>query len=123
MHDINSQFIGYDIIDPVEYMAKRSTMDKEVRKIVKDVIVDGVLETQNSLGNKTAMDIMNSPIYALMGGKSYFRGVSLEKSVPFNLVRMRELRETYESMKEIRDDMGNNSRESKTIIDEFLEVC
>ena len=123
MHDINSQFIGYDIINPVEYMAKRSTMDKEVRKIVKDVIVDGVLETQNSLGNKTAMDIMNSPIYALMGGKSYFRGVSLEKSVPFNLVRMRELRETYESMKEIRDDMGNNSRESKTIIDEFLKDC
>ena len=47
----------------------------------------------------------------------------IKKSVPFNLVRMRELRETYESMKEIRDDMGNNSRESKTIIDEFLEVC
>jgi hypothetical protein len=33
------------------------------------------------------------------------------------------LRETYESMKEIRDDMSKNSRESRTIIDEFLEIC
>ena len=123
MHDINSQYIGYDILDPVEYMAKRSTMDKEVRSIVKDVFVDGILETESSKGNKTAADILNSPIYALMGGKSYFRGISLEKSVPFNIVRMRELRETYESMKEIRDDMSKNSKESRTIIDEFLEEC
>ena len=76
MHDLNAQYMGYDFINPLEYLSMRAGMDKEVKKIARDVFVDGIFKTELDKKNKTAMDIEKNPVYALMGGASYFKGIS-----------------------------------------------
>jgi len=118
MHDLNAQYIGYDFIDPIDYLSKRANMDIEVRKIAKDVFVDGIFKTELNKKNKTAMDIVNNPVYALMGGESYFKGVSLEKR-NYNFGRLKQIKELADTMEEMKEGINPNSYEAR---DRFQEI-
>ena len=112
MHDLNAQYIGYDFIDPIDYLTKRANMDVEVRRIAKDVFVDGIFQTELNKKNKTATDIVNNPVYALMGGAHYFKGVSLEKR-NYNYDRLKQIKELADNMQEMKDGINPNSYEAR----------
>jgi hypothetical protein len=109
MHDLNAQYMGYDFIDPMQYLSIRAGMDKEVKKIARDVFVDGIFKTELNKKNKTAMDIANNPVYALMGGASYFKGVSLERAPTRDINSLKQVKELADTMQEMKDNINPNS--------------
>ena len=113
MHDINAQYMGYDFIDPMQYLSIRAGMDKEVKKIARDVFVDGIFKTELNKKNKTAMDIANNPVYALMGGASYFKGVSLERAPTRDINSLKQTKELADTMQEMKDNISPNSHEAR----------
>ncbi|MAH47160.1 hypothetical protein CMI37_15135, partial [Candidatus Pacearchaeota archaeon] len=124
MHDLNAQYMGYDFINPLEYLSMRAGMDKEVKKIARDVFVDGIFKTELDKKNKTAMDIEKNPVYALMGGASYFKGVSLEKAPTKDIGRyLREAKELADTMEEMKDNISPNSHKARKEYDEIGTKC
>ena len=118
MHDINAQYIGYDFIDPMQYLSIRAGMDKEVKKIARDVFVDGIFKTELNKKNKTAMDIANNPVYALMGGASYFKGVSLERAPTRDINSLKHTKELADTMQEMKDNISPNSYDAESAYNE-----
>ena len=123
MHDINAQYMGYDFIDPMQYLSIRSGMDKEVKKIARDVFVDGIFKTELNKKNKTAMDIANNPVYALMGGASYFKGVSLERAPTRDINSLKRVKELADTMQEMKDNIGRNSYDAEKSFRQIGEEC
>ena len=123
MHDIKSQYMGYDFIDPMQYLSIRSGMDKEVKKIARDVFVDGIFKTELNKKNKTAMDIANNPVYALMGGASYFKGVSLERAPTRDINSLKRVKELADTMQEMKDNIGRNSYDAEKSFRQIGEEC
>ena len=123
MHDINAQYMGYDFIDPMQYLSLRAGMDKEVKKIARDVFVDGIFKTELNKKNKTAMDIANNPVYALMGGASYFKGVSLERAPTKDINSLKRTKELADVMQEMKDNISPNSYNAKKSFREIRENC
>ena len=117
MHDLNAQYIGNDFIDPMDYMSKRANMEMEVKKIAKDIFVDGIFRTELNKNNKTAQDIAKNPVFALMGGEHYFKGITLEKRHYTN-DRLKQVKELADNMQEIKDGIG---KEADTK-DKFKEI-
>jgi len=69
---------------------------------------------------------MESPVYVMMGGGDYYkRGISLEKpaDTEYNLQKLRDLKDMYESIKEMKKDLNPNVSESKDLIEEIMQKC
>ena len=101
----------------MDYMSKRANMEMEVKKIAKDIFVDGIFRTELNKNNKTAQDIAKNPVFALMGGEHYFKGITLEKRHYTN-DRLKQVKELADNMQEIKDGIG---KEADTK-DKFKEI-
>ena len=123
MHDINAQYIGYDFMGVEKYLSIRAGMDREVKKIAKDVFVDGIFKRELNKKNKTAMDIANSPVYALMGGASYFKGVSLERAPTRNINSLKHTKELADTMQQLKDNISPNSYEGRKDFEQIGIDC
>ena len=108
MNDLNAQLIGNEFISEIDYFSQRAGMDSEVRKIAKDVFVDGIFKTELNKGNRIAKDILNNPVYALMGGAHYFKGVSLEKR-NYDFDRLKQLKELSDNLNQMKDGINPDS--------------
>ena len=123
MHAINADMMGYDIIEPTKYLSQRATMDKEVRLIAQEVIVDGILARELKNKSKVAEAITNNPVYALMGGKNYFKGISLEKSRTYNLDRLKEMKDMADAMTEMKDNIAPGSYDARKSFEQIGKNC
>ena len=120
MSVIDAEMMSNDIMNPMEYLQLRQNLDKEVRTIAGDIFIGGKLEKEFKGGNQVAKDIMESPVYTLMGGSKYYKkGVSLEREPQYNIERLRDLKDMHESMMEIKNDLNPNQSEAKN---EFKEI-
>ena len=106
-----------------KYLSIRAGMDREVKKIAKDVFVDGIFKRELNKKNKTAMDIANSPVYALMGGASYFKGVSLERAPTRNINSLKHTKELADTMQQLKDNISPNSYEGRKDFEQIGIDC
>ena len=102
MHEMDSQMMGNDFIPPMEYLSLRSSLDTEVRKIAQDMFVEnGKIDQLVKNGDPVAKRIMESPVTHLMGGRNYFKGISLERNPQYNIDRLREIKDMVDSIQEV----------------------
>ena len=69
------------------------------------------------------MDIANNPVYALMGGASYFKGVSLERAPTKDINSLKRTKELADVMQEMKDNISPNSYNAKKSFREIRENC
>ena len=108
MSEMDMRLMSNDIISPMDYLAIRQSLDKEVKDIA------GKVFTGNNI---------NNPVYFLMGGSKYYeRGTSLEKpqDTKYNLKRLSDLKDMQESMVEMKNVMKSEMKKPKQEIDELL---
>ena len=73
--------------------------------------------------NQTALDIINNPVYFLMGGAKYYkRGISLEKrqDTEYNLKKLSDLKDMQESMVEMKNVIKSEMKKPKEEVNELL---
>ena len=126
MSIMDSQLMRNEVINPMQYLLLRQNLDREVREIAGDVFIGGLLQREFRNDNQVAKNIMESPVYVMMGGGDYYkRGISLEKpaDTEYNLQKLRDLKDMYESIKEMKKDLNPNVSESKDLIEEIKIKC
>jgi hypothetical protein len=120
MSQLQGDMLGMNVIDPMEYLAMRMQMESEVKKIASDVITGGILQDRS---NPNVKKILANPVYALMGGASYFKGLTLETSQPANIKRLRELTKVFKDLESHNEEMNPESRNSRELIEKEKTRC
>ena len=118
MHDLQAVMIESKIIEPINYMAIRGQMEREVRKVATTVFAGGL-----DRSNKYVRNMMKNPVYSIMGGPEYFRGYALEKESVFNPGRLREIKNLANTMEELRDEMDFGSDKFRRRFEELKDQC
>ena len=65
--------------------------------------------------------LKKNPIYALMGGGDYFKGVTFERKSPMNINRLRESQRMFNNMNRYKNNMQMKSEKTnESFVDEVL---
>ena len=115
MNEINAQLMSNKIINPMDYLALRANLDKEMRTLAQEVLTNPETMNQNNVHVK---NIKSNPVYALMGGGQYFRGASLEKTGTLSHKRLKTVQDMFNTLNEYRDNVNHKSEKTKR---EFIE--
>ena len=94
-------------------------MDKEVREIAERVLTGGLTDTNNTY----VRNILNNPVYAIMGGAGHYKGLSLEKSNFLNRKDLIDIIKMNENLKGYDKDLNIKSTTAKKQIRKVLEKC
>ena len=91
MHGLKADMISNRVIDPILYLATRNTIEKDIKRVVNEVLTGGLMD------NKQDADVrrlMNNPVYIINGGTNFFKGISLEPKMQYDLKKLREIVQT-----------------------------
>ena len=120
MHGLKADMISNRIIDPILYLATRNTIEKDVKRVVNEVLTGGLMD------NKQDADVrrlMNNPVYIINGGTNFFKGVSLEPKMQYDLKKLREIVQTKKELSEAQHKLGWKTEKAEETMREFKENC
>ena len=121
MNEIQERLINMEIIDPVEYLSMRSQMDNEVMEIAKNVFNSGVIYEKGK--TKTVQNILNNPVFALIGGENYFRGTTIEKRNTKSFERLKHISDISKNSENIKNNIIKKSSDAKQKFEEIKNQC
>ena len=124
MNELQGNMLGMNVLDPMEYLGMRMTMEAEVKNLAKDIITGGIMADKS---NPSVKKILSNPVYALMGGQSYFKGLTLEASQPANVNRLKEMTKVFKDLESHSSELNVESRNARERIEQerikLKEVC
>lgn len=123
MNGLKSDMISNRVINPIEYLATRATIEKDLKAMVSDVLTSGVMEDGNSV---LISRIKNNPIYILNGGKSgdgFFSGRSLEPNLQYNIKKLKEVVRISNELESAEDLFRYKTEKSEESIKKYIENC
>ena len=118
MNDINAQITGNGIVDPIKHLHDRSKIDKTMKELATTTLTNFDTMSKNNI---YVENIKKNPIYALMGGGDYFKGVTFERKSPMNINRLRESQRMFNNMNRYKNNMQMKSEKTnESFVDEVL---
>ena len=123
MHGLKADMISNRVIDPIKYLATRSTIEKDVKRLVNEVLTGGKME---NMQDATVKRILNNPVYIINGGHTgsgFFKGISLEQKPAYTLKRLKEVVQVKNELKESQEKLGWKVERSEKQLDEFIKRC
>jgi hypothetical protein len=107
-----------ELANPLDYLILRSRMDNDIHSFVTGKIVGA----KDYDGNTFSMDnvkpsriLMDNPIYKLLGGPGYFRGISLDPPARSNKYDINAIREFGKQAHTLLTESPSDGKVSKTI--------
>ena len=123
MHGLKADMISNRVIDPIKYLATRSTIEKDVKRLVNEVLTGGKMENKDDANVKR---ILNNPVYIINGGhvgSGFFKGISLEQKPAYTLKKLKEVVQVKNELKESQEKLGWKTERSERQIDDFIKRC
>ena len=123
MNGLKADMISNRVIDPIKYLATRSTIEKDIKRLVNEVLTGGKME---NMEDATVKRILNNPVYIINGGHvgaGFFKGISLEQKSQYTLKKLRESVKIKNELKESQEKLGWKTERSERQIEEFLKRC
>ena len=122
MHDINAQMTGNGIIDPISYLAQRAELDSGMRELAQSTLSNANLMSEGE--NINVRNIKENPVYALMGGSNFYKGVTLERQATLNPNRLKNVQQMFNKLNEYRDNLNWKSEKSKREeVEDIIRNC
>jgi hypothetical protein len=103
MNDLQAAMIENRIMNPVDYLSMRLEMDKEVREIAQEVLSRGLTEGRS--GAEEVNNIMRNPVFAIMGGTSFFKGLTLERQGKYSLNRLADMKRLSNRIDRVKKEL------------------
>ena len=94
-------------------------MDKEVREIAERVLTGGLKDKNNVY----VKNIINNPVYAIMGGAGHYKGLSLEGRSFLNRNELKNIIKMNENLKGYDTDLKVKSSSAKKQIRKVMAEC
>ena len=123
MSELENLMMGNNVINPLRYMHSRNAMDKDIRDIAQTVLSSAL--KQGALRPELTSQLMNNPVYALMGGNSFWKGLTLERQAKYSMDGLKNMKEMSNTVEKVRLRMpieeGSEQRHRK-LIDDMIEL-
>ena len=113
MNKLQDAMMSNDIINPLAYMSARQSMDGEVRNIAQQVLTHGLKEGKANM-EKTSK-ILSNPVWAIMGGNSHWKGLTLEKSSKYSVERLGEMSALSRRIERVKLDLPVDETGEETL--------
>jgi hypothetical protein len=123
MNGLKMQMMKNKTIDPIEYLAIRSTIQNDMKQLVSDVFSGGVDINKESVSYRR---LMKNPMTILYGGSANggdYRGVTLEKSRQYLQKELREVVKMRERLEKADENWELKAENEKSIIKQFKKNC
>ena len=123
MSNLQSLMMSNNILNPVSYLHARNSMDADIRDIAQKTIGLGL--KKGNLKPELTNKLMSNPVYALMGGSSYFKNLTLERSAKQGMDSLKKMKETSSLVENVkRDQQVSESGEERLrrLKDEMIEL-
>ena len=123
MNGLKMQMIKNKTIDPIEYLAIRSTIQSDMKQLVSDVFSGGANVNKESVSYKR---LMKNPMTILYGGEANggdYRGVTLEKNRQYLQKELREVVKMRERLTKADETWELQANNDKTVLKEFKKNC
>ena len=78
-------------------------MDKEARDIAQEALSRGLEEGRGSA--KEVDNIMRNPVFAIMGGTSFFKGLTLEREGKYSLNRLADMKRLSNRIERVKKEL------------------
>ena len=111
MNELQNISMSNKIMNPIEYMHIRNQIDNDVKRVAKMVLTSGLKDGNEK--PEIVKKLMNNPVFALMGGGSYMKGLSLEKQSNFNLKTLSDIHKISNKIEKVKDDLPFTSSASQ----------
>ena len=122
MHDINAQMTGNGIIDPISYLAQRAELDSGMRELAQSTLSNANLMSEGE--NINVRNIKENPVYALMGGSNFYKGVTLERQATLNPNRLKNVQQMFNKLNEYRDNLNwKTEKIQKEELEDIIRNC
>ena len=123
MSRIQNLLMGNNVINPLDYMEARNSIDKDVASILQNVIVD---LNNNNIDPYLKKKLENHPSYILMGGGSYFKGgINLEKSASRPLDALKSIKIKNDNLQRVKDQQlveESSQQKLKNMMEDLIEL-
>ena len=83
MSELENLMMGNNVINPLRYMHSRNAMDKDIRDIAQSTLTSGL--KQGTLTPELTTKLTSNPVYALMGGDGFWKGLTLERKGTYSM--------------------------------------
>jgi len=111
MHTFQDLMMSNNVINPLQYIHARNGMDADIKNIAQKSLQTALTGKVGS--PEISKNLMSNPIYALMGGNSFWKGLTLERQAKFTkegLKNMAGLSKTIENVK-LKSPINETSEE------------
>ena len=123
MSNLQELMMSNNILNPVSYLHARNSMDADIRDIAQKTIGLGL--KQGNLKPELTTKLMNNPVYALMGGSSYFKNLNLEKSGKQGMDSLKEMYKKSRAVENVRNNLPideTSEERLRRMKDELIEL-
>jgi hypothetical protein len=123
MNGLKMQMVQNKTIDPIEYLAIRSTIQNDMKQLVSDVLSGGIDINKESVSYRR---LRKNPMYILYGGDANggdYRGVTLEKSRKYLQKELKEVVSMRRRLEQADEMFGIKEESGKTRLKNFLKNC
>tara|TARA_R100001082_G_scaffold42170_1_gene22451 strand:- start:4007 stop:12673 length:8667 start_codon:yes stop_codon:yes gene_type:complete len=123
MSNLQELMMSNNILNPVSYLHARNSMDADIRDIAQKTIGLGL--KQGNLKPELTTKLMNNPVYALMGGSSYFKNLNLEKSGKQGMDSLKEMYKRSKSVENVKNNLPideSSEERLRRMKDELIEL-
>ena len=123
MNGLKMQMIHNKTIDPIEYLAIRSTIQNDMKKLVSDVLSGGIDINKQSVSYRR---LKKNPMYILYGGDANggdYKGVTLEKSRKYLQKELKEVVRMRERLSKADETFELQAQSDKNIVKQFRKNC
>jgi len=124
MNQLKADMISNRIIDPIKYLATRSTIERDLKRLASEVITDGKVDPASD--NVNVQSLLRNPVYLINGGHNgvgFHRGMSLEEKPRYTFNKLKEIVKIRNELSEAKEKLGWKTERNRKVMKEYKENC
>jgi len=123
MSNLQDLMMSNNILSPVAYVHARNKMDVDIRDIAQKTL--GQALRQGNLSTEVSNKLQGNPVFALMGGDTFFKNLNLERPVKTGKDSLKEVYTKAKAVENVKNDLPideTSEERFRKLKDELIEI-
>ena len=123
MSTLQDLMMSNNVLNPIAYVHARNKMDVDIRDIAQKNL--GQALKQGNLAPEVTTKLQGNPVYALMGGSTFFKNLNLERPARKGFDSLKELHAKAKAVENVKKDLPideTSEERFRKLKDELIEI-
>ena len=123
MSTLQDLMMSNNVLNPIAYVHARNKMDVDIRDIAQKTL--GQALKQGNLAPEVTTKLQGNPVYALMGGSTFFKNLNLERPARKGFDSLKELHAKAKAVENVKKDLPideTSEERFRKLKDELIEI-